>query len=186
MLEDKLLIWKLKRGDSGALRQVYEKYRSDLLALALALSNDKTSAEDAVHDVFVSFAQYASQFELRRNLKNYLLACVANHVRNVNRSKQKQSLFLDDAADAFTDFTSPEQSTISAEASRQIASAMEKLPYEQREVIILHLQGEMKFKAIAESQNVSINTIQSRYRYGIDKLRSILNSEVEKWNPLRK
>ncbi len=179
MLEDKLLIWKLKRGDNSALRQVYEKYRSDLLTLALTLSNDKTSAEDAVHDVFVSFAQYAGQFELKRNLKNYLLACIANHVRNINRSKQKQTVFLDDAADAFTDLTSPEQSTMSAEMARRIASAMGQLPYEQREVIVLHLQGEMKFKAIAESQNVSINTIQSRYRYGIDKLRSILNSEVE-------
>jgi len=36
----------------------------------------------------------------------------------------------------------------------------------------------MKFKAIAELQGVSINTVQSRYRYGLDKLRSILNSEV--------
>jgi RNA polymerase sigma factor (sigma-70 family) len=178
MLEDKLLIWKLKRGDSAALRQVYEKYRNDLLALALALSNDRTVAEDAVHDVFVSFAQYAGQLELKRNLKNYLLACVANHVRNVNRSKQKQATLLDDATNAFADFSSPEQSIISAEVSRRIASAMERLPYEQQEVIILHLQSGMKFKTIAELQNVSINTIQSRYRYGIEKLRSILNSEV--------
>lgn len=184
MLEDKLLIWKLKRGDSSALRQVYEKYRNDLLALALALSNDKASAEDAVHDVFVSFAQYAGQLELRKNLKNYLLACIANHVRSVNRSKQKQAVFLDDV-DTFADFSSPEQSTMSAEVTQRIASAMEQLPYEQREVIILHLQGGMKFKAIAESQDVSINTIQSRYRYGIDKLRSILNSEVEKWDQLK-
>jgi DNA-directed RNA polymerase specialized sigma24 family protein len=36
----------------------------------------------------------------------------------------------------------------------------------------------MKFRAIAKSQNVSINTVQSRYRYGLDKLRSLLNSEV--------
>jgi RNA polymerase sigma factor (sigma-70 family) len=57
---------------------------------------------------------------------------------------------------------------------------MAELPYQQREVIILHFQGGMRFKAIAKSQDVSINTIQSRYRYGLDKLRSLLNSEVEK------
>jgi hypothetical protein len=40
----------------------------------------------------------------------------------------------------------------------------------------------MKFKAVAEFQGVSINTIQGRYRYGLDKLRSLLNGEV---NPVR-
>jgi DNA-directed RNA polymerase specialized sigma24 family protein len=55
-----------------------------------------------------------------------------------------------------------------------------KVPFEQREVIVLHLYGEMKFREIATLQAVSLKTIQSRYRYGLDKLRSILNSEVEK------
>ena len=56
-------------------------------------------------------------------------------------------------------------------------NALAELPYEQREVVILHVQGGMKFRAIAKSRNVSINTIQSRYRYGLDKLRSLLNSD---------
>jgi RNA polymerase sigma-70 factor (ECF subfamily) len=57
---------------------------------------------------------------------------------------------------------------------------MQQLPCEQREVIILHLQSGMRFRAIADSQGVSINTIQSRYRYGLDKLRSLLDFEVKK------
>ena len=58
-------------------------------------------------------------------------------------------------------------------------NALSRLPYEQREAISLHLQGGMKFKAIAELLDVSVNTAQSRYRYGLDKLRSILNNEAE-------
>jgi len=72
----------------------------------------------------------------------------------------------------------PEQWIIDNEQLRQLNEALTQLPQQQREVIILHLQGEMKFKAIAELQGVSINTVQSRYRYGLDKLRSILDSEV--------
>jgi len=48
------------------------------------------------------------------------------------------------------------------------------LPYEQRETITLHLHGGLTFREIAEHQDVSINTAQSRYRYGLDRLRSIL------------
>ena len=55
MLQDKLLIWKFNRGDVDALRYIYEKYKDDLVTLAAALLTDVSSAEDVVHDVFVSF-----------------------------------------------------------------------------------------------------------------------------------
>ena len=61
MLEDKWLVWKFKNGSGDALRLIYEKYKNDLLALALALSNNKSDAEDIVHNVFVSFAQSATK-----------------------------------------------------------------------------------------------------------------------------
>ena len=51
MLEGRLLVWKLKHGETGALQPIYEKYKNDLLALAIALSNDMATAEDVVHDV---------------------------------------------------------------------------------------------------------------------------------------
>jgi RNA polymerase sigma-70 factor (ECF subfamily) len=73
---------------------------------------------------------------------------------------------------------SPAESAVSAEQTRQISEAMAQLPYPQREVIILHLLSGMKFRVIAESTGASVNTIQSRYRYGLDKLQSMLNSEV--------
>ena len=60
MLEDKLLIWKFNRGDRGALRGVYEKYKDNLVTLAAALLTDVSSAEDVVHDVFLRFARDAT------------------------------------------------------------------------------------------------------------------------------
>ena len=179
MLEDKLLVWKFKRGSSDALQQIYEKYKNDLLALSIALSNDKGAAEDVVHDVFVSFARYAERLQLRTSLKSYLSSCIANRVRNLNRAKPQQAIRLDEAETISSDSDGPERLAISSEKTERIGIAMVQLPYEQREVIILHLQGGMRFRAIARSQGVSINTIQSRYRYGLGKLRSLLNGEVE-------
>jgi len=180
MLEDKLLVWKLKYGSRDALRRIYEKYKNDLLALAVVLSNDKSLAEDAVHDVFVSFAQFAGKLRLRSSLKSYLLACIANRVRDLNRAKPQQTIQLDEAEFIRADSNRPEQLAISAEESRRISYAMTQLPYEQRETIILHLQGGMTFRAIARLMDVSINTIQSRYRYGLDKLQLALDSEVKR------
>ncbi len=180
MLEDKLLVWKLKYGNRDALRCIYEKYKNDLLALAIALSNDKNLAEDAVHDVFVSFAQFAGKLQLRKSLKNYLTACIANRLRDLNRAKPQQSVQMDEAKCIRANSNTPEQLAASAEESRRISYAMTRLPYEQREVIILHLHGGMTFKVIAKSMDISINTVQSRYRYGLDKLQLLLNDEVKK------
>jgi len=179
MLEDKLLLLKFKRGSPDALRRIYEKYKDDLLALAIALSNDRAAAEDVLHDVFISFAQYAEKLRLRSSLKSYLSSCIANRVRNLKHAKSQQTVQLDLVENISKDCDRPDRLAISAELCRRIEQAMAQLPYDQREVIILHLQSGMRFKAIAESQDVSINTIQSRYRYGLDKLRSLLNVEVK-------
>jgi len=61
-----------------------------------------------------------------------------------------------------------------------LSKAMAQIPYEQREVIGLYMQGGMTFRQIAKVRNASINTIQGRYRYGLNKLRSLLNSQVDK------
>ena len=68
---------------------------------------------------------------------------------------------------------------ITEEDAGQVYDALGQLPYEQREVFVLHAQADMTFKRIAELVGASINTVQSRYRYGMEKLRSLLNTEYE-------
>ena len=180
MIEDKLLIWRFKCGSTDALCRIYKKYKDNLLRLASALLNDTSAAEDIVHDFFVSFAQSPEKLKLNGSLKSYLATCVANRVRNANKTRRRQEATgLNEAESAASNSKRPEQWIIGSEQLRQLNNAMAQLPHQQREVIILHAQGGMRFKAIAELQDVSINTIQSRYRYGLDKLRSILDSEAE-------
>jgi len=180
MIEDKLLVWKFKNGSNEALCRIYEKYKDNLLRLASGLLNDRTAAEDVVHDCFVSFAQSADRLNLRGNLRSYLSTCVVNRARNWNRSRQQHTTTdLNETESAISNTKRPEQWIIENEQLRQLNNALAQIPYEQREAISLRLQGGMKFRAIAKSQNVSISTIQSRYRYGLDKLRSILDSEAK-------
>lgn len=74
MIEDELLKLRFKAGSIDALQRIYEKYRDYLLTLAMAMSNDAATAEDVVHDVFVSFAQSGSGFRLHGSLRAYLAA----------------------------------------------------------------------------------------------------------------
>jgi len=74
----------------------------------------------------------------------------------------------------------PMEHAIGREESNELKDLPARLPYEQREVIVLHLHHDMRFREIAKALGISINTVQSRYRYGLDKLSSILNSVVTK------
>ena len=180
MLEDKLLILRFKHGSQDALRRIYEKYRIYLLRLATALLYDNSVAEDVVHDVFLRFAQSEDKLKLQGSLKWYMATCVANSARDRIRAKQRRPIGLEKAEAICSDVKGPQSSAICNEELQLLSLAMEQLPYEQREVIILHAKGGIKFRQIAEFQDVSIKTVQSRYRYGLDKLRLILDGEMKK------
>ena len=181
MIEDRLLIWKFKSGNRDALARIYEKYKINLLRMASGLLNQGSIAEDVVHDVFITLAKSPERLKLNGNLKSYLKACIVNRVRNINKeSQRKQAVSLDETKPIVQDSDKQYGWIIHNEELDKLNNAMAQLPYDQREVVILHVQGGMKFKAIAKSQDVSINTVQSRYRYGMEKLRSLLNSEMEK------
>jgi RNA polymerase sigma factor (sigma-70 family) len=180
MLEDRVLVWKIKHGSSAALCRIYDRYKKDMLSLANALLHDINTAEDVVHDVFVSFVQSANEFKLTGSLKGYLLTCVANLSRDRVRAKKREPQCLNDADIQASDNETPCQAVISAEQLHRLKNAIAELPYDQREVVILHLQAGKTFRQIARLQQASVSTIQSRYRYGLEKLRALLDGEVEK------
>ena len=180
MLRQKLLTIRFNNGDADALRQIYELYKDELVSLAAALLYDKTIAEDAVHDVFAKLIAQKGSIKITSSLRNYLLTAVANAARQKHRAdKNKPCVSLDQISDS--DIASnyrPDISVDSDHSRSRLAEVLTMLPYDQREVILLRHFSDLKFKAIASIQNVSINTVQGRYRYGLDKLRSLLNGEL--------
>ena len=77
-MEDKWLILRFKAGSTEALCRIYEKYEGVMLTVAAGLLNDVNAAQDAVHDVFVAFAQSPERLGLAGSLRSYLTTCVAN------------------------------------------------------------------------------------------------------------
>jgi RNA polymerase sigma-70 factor (ECF subfamily) len=181
MLEDRLLLWKFRCGNKDAFRVIYEKYVGDLLTLAANLLDNKAGAEDVVQDVFIKLVESIGTFRLTGSLKSYLATCVANRSRDCIRKRIRQrNAMAKQAVKTPAEIKSTAHLAICSEQLQKLSDAMTELPYEQREAIALHIHGNLRFRQIAELQNVSTKTVQSRYRYGLDKLLSILNGEVEK------
>jgi len=178
MIEDELLKLAFKRGSRDALQRIYVKYRDYLLTSAMALLNDVDAAEDVLHDVFTTFSRSADRFSLRGSLKHYLAICVANRARDRLRAGKRQAGSLDAKEPIESGFDGPETRVIATEQARTVSEAMAQLPYEQREVVTLHLSAGMTFRQIARYRNISASTAKGRYRYGLQKLRSTLNGRL--------
>jgi RNA polymerase sigma-70 factor, ECF subfamily len=178
-MEDRWLILQFKRGSTDALCRIYEKYERAMFGVAFGLLNDHSGAQDVVHDVFVAFAQSAQRISLAGSLRSYLTTCTANLARDRCRAARRQSQCRDRLPAASHEIPSPLGHVLRDEQLRQLSDALSQLAYEQREAVVLHLKAGMTFRAIARTQGLSINTVQSRYRYGIEKLRSLLNGEIE-------
>jgi RNA polymerase sigma-70 factor (ECF subfamily) len=179
MQSDRALSKKAAQGCKDSLRRIYELHKDHLLMLARALTGDRNQAEDIVHDVFVAFARNVRRLRLRTSLRAYLSVSVCNRVRDLARTRIRRERDVSLGADDAHIATAPDIQARNTELIERLRSALLELPLEQREVLLLRSRAGLPFKDIARHQGVGANTARARYRYGIDKLRSLLNSELE-------
>jgi RNA polymerase sigma-70 factor (ECF subfamily) len=177
-MEDELLKWRFRCGSREALARIYEKYVHLLLSVALGLLNDPHEAEDVVQDVFVSFARSAGGFGIKGSLKAYLATCVVNRARDQARRARVRLRHLSRPAADAPSGSGADHSLLYSERCERLSRALAELPYEQREVVVLKVKQEMTLKQIAKLQGVSVGTVHGRYRYGMEKLRALLDGEV--------
>jgi RNA polymerase sigma-70 factor (ECF subfamily) len=184
-MEDIVLLVGLrdKHTFSKAFTRIYMKYRNDLLRLAYTLLKDRDSVEDVVHDVFVQFAKSIGENKIRVsvNLKGYLIRCIVNRAHDYNKAKASEMIRLD--TDRMPELSSrnsvdPCYLMTNDDEVKKICKTLMKIDYAQREVVVLHLLYGLKFRQIAKCQDVSVGTVQSRYRYAVSKIRSLLGREA--------
>ena len=140
--------------------------------------------KQALHDVFVKFAQSGDRIGLAGSLKNYLVTSVINRTRNYRRdSHRRGETSLEGAETLLSTRRGPEQWAVVSEQLTLLSRALEQLPYEQREVVCFRAEMNMTFRQIAAIQKTPVNTVKGRYRYAMEKLRSRLDSEVTRCDP---
>lgn len=178
MLRETVLTWELRRGHPDALGLIYQRYLDDLLTLAMAMVNDSTLAEDIVHDVFMALVKRQADFQLEGNLKGYLITCVMNRVRDAFRVGKRRQDKLQHWQSDQKDHPPADARIMGTERAYLLNRALAQLPREQRETVVLHIKAGMRLTEIAGLQEVSVNTVRGRYRYGLKKLRSLLGNQV--------
>jgi RNA polymerase sigma-70 factor (ECF subfamily) len=178
IFHDKRVIRQIRLGDKEALQALYQTHKEDLYLLAYAMLRDRHSAEDVVHDIFVSFVQSVRTLNLKSSLKSYLATSAANRARDILRKCKFTPADIESCPEPAA-IHNPAEQMEKSDLSDKLVKGLVSLPPEQSEAILLRIRNNMSFRQIAEFLNISASTAQGRYRYGLDKLRSMLNGEMK-------
>jgi RNA polymerase sigma-70 factor (ECF subfamily) len=158
-----------------AIENLYDSYARSLFRYAYAITRSAEDAEDALQEVFSRIARDRKRPINSESIKSYLFTAVRNASYSILRSRHRR----DDLAHAWAD----DAHTVCPDAadcvirSEVVRTAFAAIPAEQREVLVLKIYEELSFKEIAAAVGVSINTVASRYRYAIEKLREALEAD---------
>ena len=163
---DAQLVERLVSGEPDALSLIYDRYAASLYRLLNALLASPADAEDALQEVFVSLA--TGRVSRIRDLKSYLFVAARHQAFTLLRRRKREPRFED--VDAL-EIAAPDGGGGSVDAAQDWGALLARLPLEQREVIALKVWEEMTFAEIAGVVRASPNTVMSRYRYGIERLR---------------
>jgi RNA polymerase sigma-70 factor, ECF subfamily len=158
----------------AVLEQAYDDYARPLYRYALAVTGSSEDAEDAVQEVFVRLARATRGLSKVGDLKSYLFSAARNSAYSILRSRQRSGR-LNDALESQVLVESQYDAAGSCDQPA-LREAMAALPLDQREVLVLKVFDEMTFQEIADTIGASINTVASRYRYAVAKLREALGT----------
>lgn len=173
MLEDdQALIDAIAAGSREAFTSVYRTHKDRLLtAIVYLLRGDQAVGEDVLHDVLMRLIEQAPTLKLRTSLEKYLLSCCLNRARDHLRRQTVHRNALGHSKQQANSDVPPTAESDAQEQQTRTMHLIAKLPDEQREVVTLHIHGDMTFQEIAEAIGISVNTAKSRYRYALNKLR---------------
>jgi RNA polymerase sigma-70 factor (ECF subfamily) len=153
-------------GDAESLvGRLYDTHGPALYRYAVMLLADAAAAEDAVHQVFASLLRQGGRINLD-NEAHYLRRAVRNECCSLRRRRHVAA--LDDRAMPLLE---PCGVDTPIEERLTLERAIRALPMDQREVVHLHVFEGLTFQETAAALGESINTVSSRYRYALQKLR---------------
>ena len=157
----------------AVLEDLYDQHAGALYRYALSILGSPEDAEDAVQEIFVRIARQVSRLGKVRNVKAYLFTSARNAAYTRLRDRRRREE-LTEAVCFEVPSVGVEEAHPDSEAIRR---AFAELPVEQREVLTLHIYEQLTFEEIGRMVGSSKNTITSRYRYGLDKLRKAIGEE---------
>ena len=178
--DDSALMLRYRDGDVAAFEILYRRHRDAIYRYLLRLSGHRDTADDVFQDVWGKIVKARESYRPTAKFTTFLYRvahnCFIDHVRRNQR--HSRNVPFDPEFHGSQDETL-EMSTERSLARERLATALGRLPDEQRDAFLLREEGGLSIDDIAAVTGCNRETAKSRLRYAVAKLRSAIDEPAE-------
>ena len=176
-MKDSELIQKVHSGNKEAVGIIIERYYADIYRFCLYMVQTEHDAYDIAQETFLKFMKYGTSYK-HHNLKGYLLTIARNICFNYFRDKKEKVTAVE--WEEIDKIPNHRDKLAETEDAIYLGKLLKELSQDTREVIILRIYEEMKFKDIAKIMGCSVSTTKSRFRLGVNQLKKLMENDYER------
>jgi len=181
--EDDLLIRRVAAGDRRAFEALYDRYSPAVFGVALKMLGDREVAEEAVQEIFWRIWQRSGSFDSSRAFAPWLFGIAHNYCIDELRRRRvrPQQVYEDDdhpILSEIPDAADVGETAVLSDQRRLVREALDQLPEEQRQALLLAYFGGLTQQEIAAKLGNPLGTVKTRMRLGLQKLRSLLQGQM--------
>lgn len=156
------------------LIRLHAEHAADAYRFAWSVTKDESLAQEVVQELFLKLARDGSSIASAQSERAVIFTLVRNLALDALRRRATQQSALQRLASGLPDWFLPAPDAAAEETCLLLTAALADLPEDQRSVIHLHVWEDLPFRVIGEMLGAPTQTIASRYRYGLEKLRAAL------------
>ena len=178
MISDRELIKKSLQGDKNSLELLIKKYLKPIYSFSFNLLRDQEDAQDLTQEIFLKMWKNLKNFDENQNFKSWLFKIAKNSCIDFIRKKKKFLVYNLETIENLPDL----QLLLKEEAENKdllekIKIEIEKLSRKSKEILNLYYNFGFNFREIAQISGESINTVKSRHKRAIEKIKNSLKEK---------
>jgi RNA polymerase sigma factor (sigma-70 family) len=177
VVSDELLLQRLRNGEAAAGETLVKRYHQPLLRYLQRLIGSDLAAEELFQATWLSVLEHIDRFDGSSGggFKAWLFRIATNKAHDVWRSRGREKAAKDGLSLVIEEESPPAEHRIeSGEQKDKLLRAIEQLPENQRQVLMLRFYSEMKFVEIAEMLGCPLNTALGRMHKAMIRLKELM------------
>ncbi len=179
VVSDETLLDRLRNGDAAAGEALSLRYLQPILRYLRRLVGSEQLAEELHQQTWISVLEHAESFDASSTsggFRSWLFRIATNKARDHWRSKAREKAAKEGLKlMSETDAPASDQRLEGAEQHEKLRQAIERLPENQKQVLLMRYYGNMKFSEIAQALDCPLNTALGRMHKAMLKLKELMN-----------
>jgi len=174
---DESLMLAYTKNDQLAFNSLYERYRTSLYRyMYRKISVSEEILNELFQDVWLKLINSRKQYVVKASFKTYLYQIANNTIKDYFRRESVRKIMsnIENDSEVIDSALSPEGMVVQSEVMKSFRLALEELPQQQRDVFLLREEAGLTSVQIAELMQVSVDTVKSRMRYAVSRLKEAI------------